>query len=192
MAATPAHSAEGPRIVDGVTLRHFGVIDRMSLLEARLVGFPEPRWTEVVRSEVLAGLDQPECAAVLSASFLGQPYEAPLSEQAAVFRLRVAIRGASDDEDDDPERDLGEAESIYAVDKFHGVFITDDSSAYDFARQKFGPNRVMDMVDLLREAVACGEMTPSEAQHVADAIRNSGRHLRWVHPSTLTADYFMP
>jgi hypothetical protein len=137
-------------------------------------------------------LTNPECAAVLASSFLGQPFEASLSEQAAVFRLRTAIRGASDDEDDDPSRDLGEAESIYAADKFHGVFITDDSSAYDFARKKFGANRVMDTVDLLREAVACGELSPSEAQHVADAIRNSGRHLRWVHPSTLTADYFRP
>ena len=175
-----------------MTLRNFGAIDRMSLLEARLAGFPEPRWTEVVRSEVLAGLDQPECAAVLASAFLGQPHETAASEQAAVFRLRIAIRGASHDEDDDPGRDLGEAESIYAVDKLNGMFITDDSSAYDFARQKFGPNRVMDTVDLLREAVACGDLSPSEAQHVADAIRNSGRHLRWVHPPTLTAEYFEP
>jgi hypothetical protein len=184
---------DGPRIVDGVTLRHFGVIDRMSLLGARLAGFPEPRWTEVVRSEVLAGLGRPECDAVLAATFLGQPFAAVTpSQQASVFRLRIAIRGASDADDDDPDRDLGEAESIYAAEMFNGVFITDDSSAYDFARQRFGPNRVMDTVDLLREAVGCGEMPPSEAQHVADAIRNSGRHLRWVHPPTFTAEYFRP
>jgi hypothetical protein len=182
---------DGPRVFDGVTLRHFGIIDRMSYVEARLVGYPEPRWTGVVKSELLAGLGRPECDAVLAVSFLGDPFEAGPSEQLAVFRLQAAIRGTLDDEDDDDSaRDLGEAESIYVADKLNGTFITDDWSAYEFARKRFGSNRVMDTVALLREAVACGELTPSEAQHAADAIRNSGRHLRWGHPPTLTAEYF--
>jgi hypothetical protein len=40
--------------------------------------------------------------------------------------------------------------------------------------------------------VATGYFEPSEAQHVADAVRNSGRKLRWGHPSTFNPDYFQP
>jgi hypothetical protein len=180
-----------PRVVDGVTLRHFGIVERMSLLEARVDGYPEPRWTETVRSEVLAGIGQAECDAVLAAGFLGVPYEVvDPGELAQVFRLRAALRG--DAGEDDLLRDLGEAESVFVADKFHGAFVTDDAIAYDFARRRLGGNRVLDTIGLLREAVAFGELVPSEAQHVANDIRNSGRHLRSGHPPTMTAEYFEP
>jgi hypothetical protein len=189
---TPNPQADGPRIVDAVTLRHFGVIERMSVLEHRVDGYPRPRWTETVRSEVLAGIDQPECLAVLAAGFLGQPYEVPPEDLPAIMRLRIALRAATGDQDDDPTRDLGEAESIHIVEKLNGAFVTDDAIAYDFARRRIGSNRVFDTVDLLREAVAYKELSSSEAQHIADAIRNSGRFLRSAHPRTLTAEYFTP
>ena len=51
-----------------------------------------------------------------------------------------------------------------------------------------GSNRVYESVDLLREAVWQEELSASEAQH-ADAIRNSGRDLRWEHPTTFTAEF---
>lgn len=43
-----------PRLVDAVTLRHFGVIDNLSALEHLLSGYSQPYWTETVRSEILA------------------------------------------------------------------------------------------------------------------------------------------
>lgn len=176
-------------MIDGVTLRHFGMVERMSLLKARVDSYPEPRWTETVRSEVLAGIGRPECDAVLAAEFLGVPYEVDdPDELLQVFRLRARL--GSDAIDDDPLRDLGEAESIFVADKLHGAFVTDDAIAYDFAHKNLGSNRVLDTIDLLREAVAFRELTPSEAQQVANEIRNSGRHLRSGHPRTLTAEYF--
>ncbi len=150
---------------------------------------PEPRWTETVRSEVLAGIGRPECDAVLAAAFLGQPYEVSTGDLFEVFTLQVALRDPTDDEHD-PARDLGEAETIFAADRLNGEFVTDDGAAYDFARRRLGPNRVFDTVDLLREVVAHGDITSYEAKLVADAIRSSGRHLRRVHPTTLIAAYF--
>ncbi|SRR6266568_2280488 len=188
MTTPPGHGH--PRLVDGVTLRHFGIIDTMSLLEARVARCPGPRWTETVWSEVLAGIGRPECDAVLAARFLGQPYQVSVDDLEGVFRLRIALRDQSDD--GDRARDLGEAESIFAADRLNGDFVTDDGAAYDFARRRLGSNRVFDTIDLLREAVAQGEISPGEAQHMANAIRNSGRHLRRLHPPTLTADYFKP
>jgi hypothetical protein len=180
--------ADGPRIFDGVTLRHFGAIEQLSLLAARVKGYPLPRWTRAVRSEVLAGLGRPDCDAVLGASFLGLPFEVAYADLGAVFRLQVALRGGPSDHDS--SRDLGEAESIFVADQLNGAFITDDAAAYDFARRRLGSSRVFDTVDLLREAVRLGDLESSEAQHVADAIRNTGRYLRGVHPATWSASYF--
>jgi len=179
-----------PRLFDGVTLRHFGIIDAMSLIEVGVDRRPEPRWTDTVKSEVLAGIGLPDCDAVLAAGFLGQPYEVGTDDLIEVFTLRTALRDLSHDASDDPSRDLGEAETLFAADTLNGDFVTDDSAAYDFARRRLGSNRTFDTVDLLREAVAHGDMTSYEAKQVADAIRNSGRHLRRGHPATLTSAYF--
>lgn len=189
--STPNSAGAGPRIIDSVTLRHFGAIERLSFLEARVVGFPTPRWTDTVRSEIWSGMQQPDCAAVLEARFLGPPYEVCQDDLYGVLRLQVALNDDAARAGEDL-RDLGEAESIYVADKLNGAFITDDAAAYDFARRMLGSNRVLDTVDLLREAVGDGELSSSEAQHIADAIRNTGRHLRRVHPLTWAAVYFDP
>lgn len=78
------------------------------------------------------------------------------------------------------------------ADKLNGAFITDDYAAYDFASRRLGHCRVLDTVDVLRELVLVGYLKSSEAQQVADAIRNSGRRLRRGHPSTFTPSYFEP
>ncbi len=104
------------------------------------------------------------------------------------MRIRIAL---SDGKSRSTEH-LGEAESIFLADKLNGAFITDDHAAYDLARRRLGDRRVLDTVDLLRETVVTGYFTPSEAQQVANAIRNSGRKLRRGHPPTFTPGYFEP
>jgi hypothetical protein len=175
-----------PRLTDAVTLRHFGCIERLSVIEQVLDRYPLPRWTESVRSEILAGIGQPECNNVLAATFLGDPATIELADMAGVLKIRVAL----DDGTRHSMAHLGEAESIYLADKLGGAFVTDDNAAYDFARRRLGDRRVLDTVELLREAVAIGVLTAGEAQQVADAIRNSGRKLRRGHPSTFTPAYF--
>ena len=177
-----------PRLVDTVTLRHFGVVDRMDILEARLVGYDHPSWTDAVRSELLRHEAEDGCQRVLESSFLGSPKDDfSAVELAEVFRIRRALSL----DDSDSQLHLGEAECIWSADRLNGTFITDDAEAFAFAERKFGDNRVLDSIDLLRESVAAAEITAYEAKQVADAIRNSGRHLRTGHPPTITLDYFV-
>jgi hypothetical protein len=177
-----------PRLVDAVTLRHFGITEHLTLLKHMLSPYPPPYWTETVRSEILAGIGQADCDNVLAASFLGVPRQICTGELAEVIKIQVALSSGKSR----GSENLGEAESIFLADKLNGAFITDDHAAYTFAGRRLGHCRVLDTVDLLRETVATGYFTPSEAQQVADAIRNSGRSLRRGHPQTFTSKYFEP
>jgi hypothetical protein len=156
------------------------------LLEYLLSANPFPRWTETVRSEILAGIGQPECDNLLAAPFLGAPHQIEVIDLAEVVKIQIRLGGGIHH----PTAQLGEAESIFVADRLNGSFVTDDYAAYDFARRYLGDARVFDTIDLLREAVATGYMTGSEAQQVADAIRNSGRKLRRGHPTTFPPRYF--
>jgi predicted nucleic acid-binding protein len=178
----------GPRLLDAVTLRHFGVTEHMGVLKHLLSACPAPYWTDAVRGEILAGIGQPDCNNVLSASFLGRPHQILIADMVEVMRIRIALS----DRKSRPAEHLGEAESIFLADKLNGSFITDDFAAYELASRRLGDCRVLDTVDLLRETVVTGYFTASEAQQVADAIRNNGRRLRRGHPLTFTAKYFEP
>lgn len=175
-----------PRLIDGVTLRHFGATEYLSILRQLLEPCREPYWTEAVRSEILAGSGQMGCDNVLSSGFLGVPYQVATSGLAEVMRIRIALSDGTGPS----TKNLGEAESIYVADRLNGIFVTDDNAAYEFAWRRLGLCRVLDTVDLLRESVKTGIANASEAQQIADAIRNTGRKLRRVHPPTFTIEYF--
>lgn len=174
-----------PRLIDAVTLRHFGTVQRMDIIATRLEGYPLPHWTHAVQDELLREIADYGCGTVLASGVLGNPYQVPDSAQLELIRTQIALGGTAGSLEQ-----LGEAETFLAADRLNGTLITDDFDAFDFAEKNLGPNRVLDTVDLLREAVLAGELEPSEAQQVADAIRNSGRYLRAGHPPTLTAEYF--
>src|ERR1700691_4696822 len=119
----------GPRLVDAVTLRHFGITEHLAALKHVLSLYPLPYWTDAVRSEILAGIGQPDCDNVLAASFLGTPHQILTTDLAEVMRIRIAL---SDGKSHTTEH-LGEAESIFLADKLNGSFITDDYAAYELA-----------------------------------------------------------
>jgi hypothetical protein len=173
-----------PRLVDSVTLRHFGIVNRLDVLENRLEGYENPRWTEAVQSEIFDHREADGCDRVLAAQFMGTAHEVPLSKDLFVIQRVLTL------EDGSSSKHLGEAELIWTADRLNGSLITDDGPAFDFAVRRFGHNRVLDTIDLLRESVAADEMSPYEAKQLADAIRNSGRFLRAGHPPSLTSDYF--
>jgi len=147
------------KIVDAVTLRHFGCIERLGLLEGLLATCERPCWTDAVWSEILAGISEPECRNVLEASFLGTPAVVAAEGLAEVFRIRAAL----DDGKQSATAHLGEAESIFLADKLNGVFVTDDFVAHGYAQRRLGNSRVQDTVDLLREAVVSAYITVGEA-----------------------------
>ena len=175
-----------PRLTDAVTLRHFGAVGRLDVLEKRLTTFPAPRWTLAVYEEIRAFADDEACSEILEAQFLGLPAEVDFSLLRDVFLTRRALT----EDDSDPLANLGEAETICLADSLNGTFITDDAAAFDHAERRLGNNRVMDTVDLFREAVATSDISAADAKLIADSIRNIGRHLRAGHPPTLTEDYF--
>jgi len=176
-----------PYLCDAVTLRHFGTIGRLDILETRHGHLDPPHWTEAVADEIKAAAgSDPGCAAVLAASWLSAPVVPEPSDRMGILDLQIGLN----DGRRPPTAHAGEAEGIYFAQKLRGRFITDDNGAYDFAVHRLGPGRVFDTIDILRDAVASHDMNSGEALIVANAIRNSGRSLRRVHPSTLPRRYF--
>lgn len=175
-----------PRLYDAVTLRHFGTIARLDVLEARCKYLDPPHWTQAVYDEISAAVKSPGCRDILTVSWLASPLEPKLEDMRKILAIQIGLN----DGRRPPVAHAGEAEGIYFAEKSGGRFVTDDNGAYDFATRRLGAGRVFDTVDLLREAVANGDMGDGEALNIVNAIRNSGRSVRRVHPGTLLRDYF--
>ena len=177
-----------PYLCDAVTLRHFGTVSRLDILATRCIFLDPPHWTQAVADEIreAAQLGQPGCRAILAASWLSIPIAPEYEDLKEIVRLQIGLN----DGRRPPTAHAGEAEGIYFAAKLGGCFVTDDNGAYDFALHRLGLGRVHDTVDLLREAVTYGDLDDGEALNVVNAIRNSGRSIRRVHPNTLLRSYF--
>jgi hypothetical protein len=177
-----------PYLCDSVTLRHFGEIQRLDILEARYGHLDPPHWTQAVADEIreAADLGFPGCRAILAVSWLLAPVVPETSDLKGILQLHVGLNEGRRP----PTAHIGEAEGIYFAEKLGGRFVTDDTGAYDFAVRRLGGGRVHDTVDVLREAVASGDLDAGEALNIANAIRNCGRSLRRGHPDTLHRRYF--
>ncbi len=177
-----------PLLHDAVTLRHFATCQLLPLCASLHSTLPLPRWTEAVHDEVQRGaaIGRQDCAAILTEWWLGTPIIPSVRDQRGIYRIQVALNGSPHP----PNEDAGEAESIFFAEHLDGVFATDDNAAYAFAERRLGIGRVLDTVDILRAAVRGGHATPADAVRAATAIRKAGRHLRRVHPATLTESYF--
>lgn len=176
----------GPYLYDAVTLRHFGEVDRMDVLESRHSHAPPPRWTDAVAQEIAAASSLPECRVVLAAEWLGTPLSPTEADLPAIIKIQIGLNEGRRP----PIMHAGEAEGIYFAERLGGVFVTDDWDAYDFARRRLGLGRVLDTIDILRDAVAAGDLTSRVALGLANAVRDAGRHLRRGHPDALDARYF--
>lgn len=175
-------------LYDAVPLRHFGAIRRLDVLEARSRYLDPPRWTQAVYDEIreAADLGYPGCRDIIAADWLSSPLDPKAEDRIGILRIHIGLNEGRRP----PVKHAGEAEGIYFAEKLGGRFITDDNGAYDFAKRRLGPGRVLDTVDLLREAVMYGDMDAGDALNLVNAIRNSGRSVRRVHPGTLLRDYF--
>jgi hypothetical protein len=175
-------------LCDAVTLRHFGEIQRLDILEVRYGHLDPPHWTQAVADEIAqaANLGFPGCRAILALPWLSNPVTPQMSDLPGILKLQIGLN----DGRRPPTAHIGEAEGIYFAQKLEGRFVTDDNGAYDFAVRRLGSGRVYDTVDILREAVAAGDLDAGGALNIANAIRNSGRSLRRGHPDTLHRRYF--
>lgn len=164
-----------PMIFDAVTLRHFGAAEALEVCRQLAEPRNFPRWTDAVSSEIARGvrLGREECISVQECAWLGAPQEPDIVDLTAITLLQRALStGAA------AEGNAGEAESIYFVEHFGGIFATDDNAAFDFACRRLGRDHVVDTVDLLRQAVSEGVITSHEAADYAERVTHSGRHLR--------------
>lgn len=180
----------GPVIHDAVTLRHFAAVGRLDVLRACHGHRPEPRWTEGIRAEIESAQHEGEshCTDILSATWLGPPADLTTAELADVYRLQVGLN----DGRQPPTGHRGEAEAIYFAEKLNGQFATDDNGAYEFARRRpsLGMGRVIDSVHILQTAVADGDLTPTDAHDIANAIEDAGRSFRPIHRHARGPSYF--
>lgn len=129
---------------------------------------------------------QPGCREILAARWLSPPLEPLVQDLRAIVLVQIGLN----DGRRPPVAHSGEAEGIYFSEKLGGRFVTDDNGAYDFTTRRLGVGRVLDTVDVLREAVTDGEMEDMDAANIVNLIRDSGRFIRRVHPSTLPRSYF--
>lgn len=182
----------GPVLHDTVTLRHFASVLRLDILQSLHGHRDLPRWTQTVQSETQAGVNAGEdyCQDILDASWLDMPYAPEEGELARVFTLQAAMNGGKHPAK--ANQNLGEAESIFVAEKYHGQFATDDAGAYDFAYRHLplGPVQVIDTIDILRFAVASGEMTTAEAKQTSDDMEAAGRIFRPEHRQPRDESYF--
>jgi predicted nucleic acid-binding protein len=118
----------------------------------------------------------------------GVPQLINARDELEVYRLQVALN----DHVEPPEKHRGEAESIHIAEKIGGSLLTDDSGAYDFAvrRGRIATGRVIDSVQVLRNAVAMTYITKEEAKAIFDTVVTTLRDFRRCHPTNPTAEYF--
>lgn len=167
-----------PIIYDSVTLQHFAAAGSLSILERLHRDYPLPRWTEQVHHEVLAGTNMSKsagfCRPVIELTWLDEPVQGV--DLTMTLRLQALLSGSNDD----PSRNLGEAESLAHAIACGGSFVTDDTGAYDFARNYylFGANRVSDMCTLLWDALGANLLGRNEVTAVHTGVFDAGRTMR--------------
>ena len=184
-----------PVLYDSVTLRHFAVISRLDLLQACHGTRDKPRWTATVKKEIAtsASLGNSECRSLLEMNWLGEAVASSPQDLKAITHLKISLGNAGFEEEDDAvtSKNLGEAESIQIALRLGYCFTTDDNDAHRVASGRLGSTRVFDTVDLLRLAVANGDLRIPDAIEVANRIRTADRYLRKEYERLLTPHDFL-
>jgi len=179
-----------PVLHDAVTLNHFGSVDRLDVLRGRHAHLDEPRWAEEVKCEIENGVNirNPQCQRVLDQDWLGEPFEILPKDQKAFLFIWIGLNEGRRP----PEQHRGEAESIFLAEAHGGKFLTDDNGAHDFAskRPNLGIARVIDSVDVLREAVEMEDITAELASEIATQMEDADRSLRPLHRGNISPSYF--
>lgn len=154
---------------DTSTLSNFAAIDRLGILEDRWGH--RAVWTDAVRDEVEEGRNHTSyMAKVLQCEWLGAPLSFLSSELSGIQNIRARFSSVNDP----PEKNLGEAELIFAILRAGGgSLITDDQIAASFARRK--GITVLDTCDLMTDAFSMGTTGCPESYDVLRAMDAAGR-----------------
>ena len=176
-----------PTIYDATTLRNFGTIGRLDLCQIFSENTALPRWTSEVCEEITRAAEELDeaCGRVYLATWLGEPVCPTDHDLIGIIDLQIELG-------DGPNRNAGEAESMYFAEKLGYVFATDDNAAYRFAasRPALGLERVIDTVDILTAVVRGNVLSCEDAAALCSDMRAAGRSLRRRHPWPLEPRYF--
>lgn len=170
-----------PVLYDAVTLRHLACAGKLDVLPDVHGARDEPRWTQVVYTEIQNGANtidgHDQCAAVLKFDWLGEPVEPGNLKLTLQLRIGMTAPGGP------PSKNLGEAQSMALAIELGGSFATDDSGAYDFAANhpRLGRAHVLDACEIFQLAEANGSMTHREVVDAHRAIAAAGRTMHCTH-----------
>lgn len=158
--------------VDTNVFLNFAVVERLDLLQEfayRLV------WTDTVHAEVSNSVGhEPRLAPVLQVGWMSAPLAFGHQELTRIFGIRRILAHPADP----PSKHLGEAETIYAMERDTGecALLTDDRPAADLAKQRGLVTR--DTAWLLRDLHSMGTLACPEAYELLCLMADSGRGVR--------------
>lgn len=162
---------------DNTVLCNFAAVDRLDLLKSVLGG--RGRWTTAVAYEAARSAQAlPALTGIARDGWLGEPMEITVkADTQRVNRVRRAVFGGTDDE---PLKHLGEAETCFVILEWGELagswWISDDREALRYAR--FQGVATRETIDLVRIAVAYGDIAGRKAFDLMRQMADRGRHLR--------------
>jgi hypothetical protein len=151
-----------------------------------------PRWTESEFRKVWSEYgsasirDRPNLHEIVTARWLGRPLLPGPLDVPGICQMGIALNGGITSSADYQS----EAELLYIAEWHKAVVATDSRVVFDFACNRFGQHRVVDTVQILREAVAAGLFGPKQAVMAIQAIEASHGPVRLRDTSRIDLGYF--
>lgn len=163
--------------LDNTVLCNFAAVHRLALLESHLRG--RGRWVEAVADEARrSAAHLPDLGDLVARPWLGPPVE--IDDPVAMTRVEHLRRDVFGGTAAAPRKHLGEAQTCFLlreVAEWRGsVWASDDRDAVEFAR--FQGISTLETLDVVREIVADGDLTPRGALDLMKAMAGADRVLR--------------
>lgn len=161
---------------DNTVLCNFASVHRLDLLEGWLRG--RGRWTEAVAYEARQSASWlPELETVHQRGWLGEPLELDdPSELGLVESIRRVVFGGSPSL---PRKHLGEAQTCFLISERaefrEAWWLSDDEDAYEYAVGR--GIRALRTIDVIRQIIADGDLTPPDGFALLHAMADSDRGL---------------
>jgi hypothetical protein len=162
---------------DNTVLCNFAVVDRLDLLRSVLDG--RGRWTEAVAYEASRSAAKlPSLRRLAAEGWLDEPVE--ITDPKDIRKIAQIRRAVFDGADDEPLKHLGEAQSCYVIKNWASFagswWISDDREALRYAR--FQNITTRETIDIMRMAVADGDISAPDAFGLMNQMADSDRYLR--------------
>ena len=166
---------------DNTVLCNFAAVHRVDLLRGWLR--ERGRWTEAVEYEARKSSEYlPDLDLVLDEGWLGEPIE--INDESALSQVEAIRKSVFGGLPEKPRQHLGEAETCFLIKQrpefAESWWLTDDEDAYEYAVRR--QIETLRTIDVMRNIVADGDLTPDSAFALMNAMADRDRGL-FVPPS---------